>query len=133
MIGLDTSVVVRALVADDDEDQTAVVKALFDTLTPTQPGWISCVVLAETFWVLRSAYKHAPDDIVQALNMLVRAENLVIEQRDVVAAALADASAGADFADALIARAARRAGARATMTFDARAVRSLEDMQLLTS
>ena len=73
MIGLDTNVVVRALVADDDETQTAAVKALFDTLTPTQPGWISCVVLAETFGVLRSAYEHPLDDIVRALNTLVRA------------------------------------------------------------
>ena len=133
MIGLDTNVVVRALVADDDETQTAAVKALFDTLTPTQPGWISCVVLAETFWVLRSAYDHPLDDIVRALNTLVRAENLVVEQRDVVVAALTEASRGADFADALIARGGRRAGARATMTFDAHAARSLEDMQLLTS
>lgn len=132
MIGLDTNVVVRSLVADDDEAQTASVRALFASLTPTQPGWISCVVLAETFWVLRSAYRHSPEDIVRALSAVVQAESFVVEQRDVVVAALADASNGADFADALIARAGRRAGARATMTFDARAAATLDDMQLLT-
>jgi predicted nucleic-acid-binding protein len=131
MIGLDTNVVVRSMVADDDVAQTTAVRTLFESLTPAQPAWISCVVLAETFWVLRRAYKHSSDDIVRALSVLVQAENFVIEQRDVVVTALTDASNGADFADALIVGAARRAGAHATVTFDARAARALEGMQLL--
>lgn len=131
MIGLDTNAVVRSLVADDDAAQTAAVRTLLGSLTTAQPGWIGCVVLAETFWVLRRAYRHTSEDIVRALTVLVHAENIVIEQRDVVVAALADASGGADFADALIARAARRAGAHETVTFDTRAARTLDGMRLL--
>jgi predicted nucleic-acid-binding protein len=50
---IDTNVVVRLLVRDDDE-QGRRAEALF-----RQSGgvWIALVVLVETVWVLRSAYK----------------------------------------------------------------------------
>jgi predicted nucleic-acid-binding protein len=57
---IDTNVVVRLLVRDDEE-QGRCAEALF-----RQSGgvWIALVVLVETVWVLRSAYKrllHAKD------------------------------------------------------------------------
>lgn len=132
MIGVDTNVIVRLLVADDPE-QAAAAKRLFESFSPVAPGWISQVVLVETFWVLRRGYRLQTDAILGAIRALISADDVVAEQRDVVLAALDDAANGADFADALIARGAQRAGARTTMTFDPDAADALGGMELLTS
>lgn len=130
MIGLDTNVVVRLLTADDPQ-QTEAARKLMSSLTPGQPGWISLVVLTETHWVLRRGYKHPADAIIAAFAELLASSEIVLEQPDIVAAALDSARQGADFADAVISFVARRAGAHTTMTFDARAARALDGMQLL--
>lgn len=132
MIGLDTNVVVRLLTADDPR-QTKTARELVASFSPVRPGWISLVVLAETHWVLRRGYKHAPDAIAAAFAEMSASSEILLEQPDIVTAALDAARHGADFADALISLVARRAGARTTMTFDARAANALDGMELLES
>lgn len=131
MIGLDTNVVVRALVTDDDPAQSTAVRDLLESLTSTRPGWISSVALAESFWVLRRVYRLAGADIARALSVLTQSENILVEQPAIVRSALMAAADGADLADALIALAARKAGGRVTMTFDRRAADTLDGMELL--
>ncbi|WP_206446651.1 PIN domain-containing protein [Agrococcus sp. KRD186] len=130
MIGLDTNVIVRVLIGDDPAQTDAAVE-LLGSLSAAEPGWISHVVLAETFWVLRRSFRVPTDEIVTALSRLVSANNVVSEQSDVVSSALRAAAAGADFADALIVHGARKAGARTTMTFDVAAASALDGMELL--
>lgn len=130
MIGIDTNVIVRSLVGDDPAQTGAAVK-LMESLSATEPAWISHVVLAETFWVLRRIYRVPAAEIVTELSRLVSANNVITEQPDVVNASLLAAAAGADFADALIAYGARRAGARTVKTFDTGAAQTLDGMELL--
>ncbi len=60
MIGLDTNVLVRFLVQDEPR-QAARADSLMAQLSPTSPGYLSTVVLVETYWVLRSAYRQKPE------------------------------------------------------------------------
>lgn len=131
MIGLDTNVVVRVLVTDDDPVQSAAARGLLESLTPSRPGWISGIALAESFWVLRRSYRLGSADIARALSILTESEDILVEQPETVRAALAAAMDGADFADVLIALTARKAGSRVTMTFDRRAARDIDSMELL--
>ena len=66
MIGLDTNLVVRFLV-QDDEAQAALASEVFASLSADHPGFIGSVVLAETSWVLAKAYKASREDIAGAI------------------------------------------------------------------
>ena len=129
MIALDTNVLVR-YATHDDERQFALASTFMGSLNRTEPGFLGTVVLVETWWVLTRAYKYDSATSIRFLTALLNTEELVIEQPDIVRAALRDASAGADFVDAMIARSAVAAGCTGTVTFDQRAAK-LAGMTLL--
>ena len=131
MIGLDTNVVVRFLV-QDDQVQSAIANRFMSRLGREKPGFISSVVLAEITWVLSRAYKSSREDIARAIEGLLRSAELNVENADAAYRALAiyQASPSAEFADALIAETASLAGAAETVTFDKNAASSL-GMRLL--
>ena len=118
MTGLDTNILVRAVVADIPE-QTRKVTRFFATLSVESPGYISLVCLAESVWVLRSKYHHPKSVIVQWLAYLLDTPELVFENQPAVEQAfLTYANAKSDFSDCLIERAGHVAGCTATVTFD---------------
>ena len=56
MIALDTNLLVRLLV-NDDERQAAKVEAWLQVNTsPAQPAWVDHIVLCELAWVLERSY-----------------------------------------------------------------------------
>jgi predicted nucleic-acid-binding protein len=119
MVGLDTNVLVRYL-AQDDAAQSARATRLVETeLSERDPGYIGLVVLVETCWVLRRLYRATPEEVRQVVRDLLAARQLVVEQRALVARALARLGEKAgDLADALIAESAAEAGCARTVTFD---------------
>lgn len=123
MIGLDTNVVVRYLVRDDPR-QTALADALFDQLTPQRPGFVSMVAAVEIWWVLRTRYRIPVEECRAVVSALLASQELVVERDDLVRQALATASTGADFADALLALLGRAAGCTEVVTFDRTAART---------
>lgn len=129
MIGIDTNVLVRFLVADDKEQARRAVH-LMASLSTRAKGHLSVVVLVETFWVLRRGYGLSSDDIVGAFRALLSAPELEVAHADVVREALTEVEDGFDFADALIAGLHHEAGCSTTVTFDKRAGR-LPGMQVL--
>lgn len=96
MIAFDTNLLVRALVADHD-DQVAVVRQLIasDTI------FLSRTVLLETEWVLRTRYRIPRTDLSAFFAALLETDNTLIEDADAVSHALDWYAQGADFADAL--------------------------------
>ena len=124
MIGLDTNIIVRLLVADD-KAQTAVAKRFVEGhCSPESPGFINCVVLVEVVWVLANPYRYNRFDIVDALEMLMTGTDRVFEYHDEVRGALDDYRSGrADFIDAFIVRINRARGCEVTATFDRKAAR----------
>lgn len=130
MIGLDTNVLVRHLV-QDDEQQAAVAGRLLSTLQARDPGFVSLVVMVELYWVLRTSYRLPVDEVLEHLEALLAVRELEFEDGETVWRAVLKARHGADFADALIADTAELFGCDEVVTFDRRAGRSL-GMRLLS-
>lgn len=124
MIALDTNVLVRFLVRDD-EKQAVAAHELLTSLTAEAPGFICREVVVELVWVLERAYGFPRDRIADVLEHLVSTEVLVIETADDVAQAAFRyrAAAGVGFSDLMILAAAERAQALPMYTFDQKAAR----------
>ena len=130
MIALDTNVLVRYLVRDD-ERQAEPARALLESLTTERPGYACREVVVELVWVLERAYGVSRERIATILQELVATQSLVVEAGDDVArAAIRYGAGGPGFADLMVLAAAERSGARPLYTFDRRAAR-LEGVELL--
>lgn len=124
MIGLDTNVLVRYIMQDDAK-QAAKATKLIEGLTANEPGFIALVSVVELVWVLSSCFELGREQIVQALDIVLRSKQLVVDQAEHVVRALRAYGAGnADFADCLIERTAVAAGCARTMTFDIAAAKT---------
>lgn len=131
MTGLDTNVLVRYLTQDDPEQAALAVQSI-SALTEEAPGWIAREVMVETVWVLERAYRLSSGDIADAIDGLLAARELVVEEADRVGlAAQRWRDGGAGFADQMIALAGQGAGCVETLTFDAKAAK-IAGMRLLS-
>ena len=125
MIGLDTNVLVRYLTQDDPDQAAQATRILEEELTGDDQGFIGLVVLVETIWVLRRLYKASPEEIRETVNDLLGSRSILIENRHVVARAVATSEKNAsDFADSIIAASALDVGCRKIVSFDRGAVRA---------
>ena len=124
MAGLDTNVLVRWLVADDDV-QVARVQALLESGRSTgQSFFVPTTVLLELEWVLRSRYRLDKPAILSALNALLETQEFDIQAEAALERALHHYRQGrADFADCLHAGLCAAAGRAPLLTFDAQAAR----------
>ena len=130
MIALDTNVLVRYLVRDD-ERQAQAARTLLESLTIEHPGFVCREVIIELAWVLERSYRHSRDAIAMVLEQLAATESLVVEAAaDVVRSAYRYRSGNAGFSDLMILAAAERSEADILYTFDQNAAR-LEGVELL--
>ena len=120
MIGLDTNVLVRYVVRDDPA-QAAAADRLIDSCTAENPGYLSLLVVVESWWVLGSAYSYSSEERREFIEALLEAKELVVESPDLVRGAVRHVADGADFADALIALSGRARGCAEVMTLDKKA------------
>lgn len=114
MRAVDTNVLVR-LLARDDPRQLAAAEAF------VQGGaWISHLVLLETVWVLDSVYNVKSDKIANGVEMLLDHDAMVVQDADVVKAAIAQyrKHPRLGFSDCLVLEVARAAGHLPLGTFD---------------
>ncbi|HEY7578009.1 MAG TPA: type II toxin-antitoxin system VapC family toxin [Acetobacteraceae bacterium] len=124
MIGLDTNVLVRYLVQDDPEQAREATELIEQRLTERDPGFISVVAMTETAWVLERAYGLAAADIATAIERILQAAELMVEnEQQVFTAMMALKEGRGSFADALISALGQRAGCEFTVTFDRKALR----------
>lgn len=122
MKGLDTNVLVRALVQDDKVQGPAAGAYMRRQCTRETPCFVNRVVLCELVWVLESVYEYSRAEIADAVDRILRTEELLVEDDEAVRYALsAYRDGGADFADALIGRCNRAQGCSVTATFDRKA------------
>lgn len=120
MQALDTNVVIR-LIVRDDEDQCRRAERLFRDLVATHGVWIASVVLVEASWVLRVAYKLDRATVATAIRRLVSTSGVHVEDAATTQLALAGFEGGsADFSDYFIIESARRGNALPLHTFDER-------------
>lgn len=114
MRAVDTNVLVRLLTRDDlDQAERA------DEFV-ARGAWVSHLVLAETTWVLSAVYALDATKIATAVEMLLSHRSLVLQDPEVVLAALQSfrARPSVGFSDCLILELARAAGHLPLGTFD---------------
>ncbi len=116
MIALDTNVLVRYLVRDDGEQSEIARQVIEDTLTVSEPGFVSLVVLVELNWVLARVYGCPVGQIRSIYAELLASPTIAIENPKVVAAAIA--LPHEDLADNLVHEIGRSHGCGRTITFD---------------
>jgi predicted nucleic-acid-binding protein len=114
VLSVDTNVLVRLLARDDAKQALAADQAV------AKGAWISHLVLAEAVWVLDAVYVRTPKQLIAALELLLIHESLVLQDADVVSAALAlfRAKPALGFSDCLVLEIARKAGHLPLATFD---------------
>lgn len=123
MIGLDTNVLVRYLTQDDPDQAARATRVVEQELTEDAPGFIGLVVLVETAWVLQRLYRASAEEIRETVADLLGSRAIVVENRDVVARALALSKQNCcGFADAIIAASAFNAGCDKVSSFNRGAV-----------
>jgi predicted nucleic-acid-binding protein len=124
MIGLDTNVLLRYLAQDDPVQSPKATAVIERRLTERNPGFVSIVSMAETAWVLKRAYGLNDHESAAAIERIVQAELLIVEnEQEVVTAMVALREGYGTFADALIGALAVKAGCSRILTFDRKALR----------
>lgn len=133
MIGLDTNIVVRYLVADDAHQLAAVDQLIDEALARGELLHLNNIVLCETVWVLESVYRYAKSEVIGALEAILATSQFSISSRETVQEALELYREGkADFSDFLIGGVNQGSGCRFSVTFEkalknAAAFRRLDD------
>ena len=119
MLGVDTNVLVRFLVRDDEAQFDKARKLIRREVAAGSGVFVNQLVLLETEWVLRSRYSLPKTLIIEAISGLLEASNVRFEDEPAIEEALFIwKDTAADFADCLIGAKSRRLGCRATETFD---------------
>lgn len=132
MIGIDTNVLLR-LVLKDDEVQSGQAVKLFERLSSESPGFINTTVLMEFIWTARRHAKMTKTELKMILSGLLDSDNIVLQDEDVIELVLDEMDRSSEeFTDIFIAFKNRTTGCSQTMTFDRGAAANVRGMELLT-
>ena len=124
MLGIDTTVLVRFLVRDDEAQFEKARKLLKREVAAGRRVFVNQLVLLEFEWVLRSRYAVTKNQIIEAISGLLDSIDVQFEDEPTIEEALFIwKETTADFADCLIGAKNRRLGCRATASFDAKAAK----------
>ena len=124
MLGIDTNVLVRYLVRDDEVQFEKARKLIKREVVAGRSVFVNLLVLMETEWVLRNRYAVTKNQIIETFSGLLDAADVQFEDEPAIEEAIFTwKEASADFADCLIGIRNKRLGCRATLSFDAKAAR----------
>jgi len=119
MIGIDTNVLVRLLVGDDQEQMKAAAELCAAARESGEKIFVSVIALCETYWVLDSVYRRSAEEILDSLEALTGADVFTVEDAEAVLSAIRSSRQGnGDFADHLAGHRNLTHGCRHTLTFD---------------
>jgi predicted nucleic-acid-binding protein len=108
----------------DDAAQALQAGRLIESFSLASPGFVSLVTIAELAWVLSSVYRLQRLQIAQALEVILGAESILVEQAAMVSKALELYQLqNVDLGDCLIQQSGLAAGCSRTLTFDRGAAR----------
>jgi predicted nucleic-acid-binding protein len=124
MIAVDTNVLVRFLVRDDEQQAEAARKRFKEAEARRERLKIPLLVVLELIWVLESAYDKTRAEILDALGLLRQMPLFAFQCDPVIERLLADgAKYKADLSDILIAHSAESPDCEAGITFDKQAAK----------
>lgn len=119
MIALDTNVLVRLILHDDEAQARAAERLVVRARRERTPLFVADVVLCELVWVLKSRAGRSRTEIADALDRLFRTELIVLADAGVAERSLEAYRGGkGDFADYLIREQAKSGEANEVVTFD---------------
>jgi len=125
MIGLDTNVLVRYIVRDEEKQSAAATRLIEAKCTTDNPGRVSSIVLCELAWVLTRGYGYSRAMVGRVIRRILAVQELQAEKPELAWQAVRLFEQGrADFADFLIGLSNRENKAEVTYTFDTKAVES---------
>lgn len=120
---LDTNILVRYLVADDNK-QFQSAKTLIESADEEAPLFLPLSVAVELEWALRSLYSFDKPTLITTFNQLLGTQELVFQDEDIVEVALSlYTEYNTDFADCLHIATAHVHDYTPMITFDRRAAR----------
>ncbi len=119
MAAVDTNVVIRLLVSDDESQQRTARRRLDRLAAANEPVFVSTLVLAEVTWVLSSVYEYGREAQAEAVRALLETPPFVVDAAPSVRRALGWFEGGsAEFSDYLAAALADAVGQAPLFTFD---------------
>lgn len=123
MIALDTNIIIRFLVRDDEKQSQSVYARLKQAEKDRETLFVPLLVLQETIWVLESAYDMRRNEILSALEDLRSMPILEFENEDILQRLLVSGRNNkVDLDDLLIALTAQDCGCDSMITFDRKAL-----------
>lgn len=119
MIAVDTNILIRFLVRDDEKQAEAARRRLKLAEKNRERLLVPLLVVLETIWVLESAYDKTRSEILDSFRDMRQMPVFEFERDEVVERLLADGEEHkADLADILIAHSAEAFGCEKGITFD---------------
>lgn len=126
MAALDTNILVRILVRDDELQLAATQQLFADTVRASDTLYVPITVTLELEWVLRTRFRFSKPDVMRALSELLGAVELSFQFDSALEIALALYRNGtADFSDALHLALSQSAGETPFYTFDQSAAKQI--------
>jgi len=124
-IAIDTNVLVRLLVQDDEVQARAARRLVDEAAAADEPVLVLLGALLETEWVLRSRYRLDKASIADAFAQLLESSDVEFEHEPTVEEALRlwAQLPSSDFADCLLNARAAHLGCDRFLTFDIRAAK----------
>ena len=125
MIAVDTNIIIRFLVKDDDTQASKVFDRFKKAEANKETFFVTSVVVLEVIWVLESVYEYSREEILSAMESLTRLTILRFENIDLIHDFLSlSEKSNQDLSDVLIGLCARYNGCDYTLTFDKKASKS---------
>ena len=122
MKALDTNVLIRFLVRDDERQAEIIYRIFKQAESDKEVLFVPLLVVLETVWVLESVYKIPRQEILDSINELILMPILEFETQSAIMSFVSSArESKMDLSDLLIAHSARFSGCECVFTFDKRA------------
>ena len=124
MIGLDTNVIARLLLADDASQTQRAIRFLKTAQAQGTPVMLTLEVIQELEWVLRSTAKKTKLEFLGLAKQLLEARDIEIHNESVLEQALRTyEKSTADFSECLFLARYQQLGCHTMLTFDTKAAR----------
>jgi predicted nucleic-acid-binding protein len=133
MAALDTNILIRYLVRDDEKQFLQATKLIRSAIRAGETLYVPVTVLLEVEWVLRTSFALSKAEVVAAISRLLSASELSIANETAIESALnLYQNHSADFSDCVHIALSHTAGESPLWTFD-KAASKVKGAKLLTS
>ncbi len=122
MKALDTNVLVRFLVRDEERQAKIIYRRFKQAESDKEVLFVPLLVVLETIWVLDSVYEISRQEILESINELLLMPILEFEAQPAIQSFVSSAEEPKmDLSDLLIAHSSKFSGCECVLTFDKRA------------